>query len=126
HRSILNCPYGWCAITALGHFDHRCGRHIILWELKLFIQFSHAATIFIPSATITHSNIPPAEGDSHISFMQFFAGGILRWVDNGFQTEKEMAKADPSAYAAMKAQKAMRWEMGLGLLSTLNEVLEPV
>ncbi|PBK61323.1 hypothetical protein ARMSODRAFT_855007, partial [Armillaria solidipes] len=89
HRDILNCPYGWCAITALGRFDHRRGGHIILWELKLFIQFPHAATIFIPSATITHSNIPPAEGDSRISFTQFFAGGILRWVGNGFRTEKE-------------------------------------
>lgn len=26
-------------------------------------------------------------------------------MDNGFQTEKEMAKADPSAYAAMRAWK---------------------
>ncbi|KAK0186226.1 hypothetical protein F5146DRAFT_936945, partial [Armillaria mellea] len=106
HHDILNCPYGWCTITALGRFDHRHGGHIILWELKLFIQFPHAATIFIPSATITHSNIPPAEGDSRISFMQFFAGGILRWMDNGFCTEKEMAHADPTAYAEMVARKA--------------------
>ncbi|PBK80517.1 hypothetical protein ARMGADRAFT_878972, partial [Armillaria gallica] len=89
HRDILNCPYGWCAITALGRFDHRRGAHIILWELKLFIQFPHAATIFIPSATITHSNTPPAEGEGRISFTQFLAGGILCWVDNGFRTEKE-------------------------------------
>ncbi|KAK0187164.1 hypothetical protein F5146DRAFT_1105028 [Armillaria mellea] len=90
----------------LGHFDHRHGRHIILWELKLFIQFSHAATIFIPSAIITHSNIPPTEGDSRISFMQFFAGGILHWVDNGFCMEKEMAYADPTAYAEMPECRA--------------------
>ncbi|PBK61848.1 hypothetical protein ARMSODRAFT_864955, partial [Armillaria solidipes] len=89
HRDILNCPYGWCAITALGRFDHTRGAHLILWELKLFIQFPHAATIFIPSATLTHSNTPPVEGDSRTSFTQFLAGGILRWVDNGFRTEKE-------------------------------------
>ncbi|KAK0194914.1 hypothetical protein F5146DRAFT_1132340 [Armillaria mellea] len=114
HHDILNCPYGWCAITALGRFDHRQGRHLILWELKLFIQFPHALTIFIPSATITHSNIPPAKG------------GILCWVDNGFWTEKEMKKADPAAYAAMMARKSMCWEMGLGLLSKLEEVLDMV
>ncbi|PBK98646.1 hypothetical protein ARMGADRAFT_909911, partial [Armillaria gallica] len=122
HRDILNCPYGWCAITALGRFDHRRGAHIILWELKLFIQFPHAATIFIPSATITHSNTPPAEGEGRISFTQFLAGGILRWVDNGFRTEKEMLAQDPAAHATMKQQKSKRWEMGLGLLSKLEEI----
>ncbi|KAK0187166.1 hypothetical protein F5146DRAFT_1209470 [Armillaria mellea] len=119
HRDILNCPYGWCAITALGG-------HLVLWKLKLFIQFPHASTIFILSATITHSNILPAKGDSRTSFTQFFAGGILRWVDNGFRTEKEMKKADPATYAAMMAQKSMRWKMGLGLLSKLEEVLDAV
>ncbi|KAK0197885.1 hypothetical protein F5146DRAFT_921776, partial [Armillaria mellea] len=103
HCDILNCPYGWCALTALGHFDHWQDRHLILWELKLFIQFPHALAIFIPSATITHSNILPAKGDSHTSFTQFFAEGILHWVDNGFWTEKEMKKADSAAYAAMMA-----------------------
>ncbi len=126
HRDILNCPYGWCAITALGRFDHTRGAHLILWELKLFIQFPHAATIFIPSATLTHSNTPPAEGDSRTSFTQFLAGGILRWVDNGFRTEKEMARQDLAAYANMQKGKASWWEMGLGLLSTLGEILEPV
>ncbi|KAK0229654.1 hypothetical protein EDD85DRAFT_923151 [Armillaria nabsnona] len=118
HCDILNCPYGLCTITALGG-------HIILWELKVFIQFPHAATIFIPSATITHSNIPPAEGNSHISFTQFFAGGILHWVDNGFWTEKELANVDPAAYVEMVAHKATCWKMGLGLLSQLDEILEP-
>ncbi|KAK0482950.1 hypothetical protein EDD18DRAFT_1084577, partial [Armillaria luteobubalina] len=126
HRDILNCPYGWCAITALGRFDHRQGAHLILWELKLFIQFPHGTTIFVPSATITHSNTAPAQGDSRTSFTQFLAGGILRWVDNGFRTEKEMARQDPAAYAEMLKHKGKRWQMGLGLLSTLDEILEPV
>ncbi|KAK0217789.1 hypothetical protein IW262DRAFT_1275064, partial [Armillaria fumosa] len=126
HCDILNCPYGWCAITALGRFDHRRGAHLILWELKLFIQFPHGATIFIPSATITHSNTAPAEGDSRTSFTQFLAGGILRWVDNGFRTEKEMARQDPAAYAEMQKHKGTRWQMGLGLLSMLDEILEPI
>ncbi|KAK0503914.1 hypothetical protein EDD18DRAFT_1305724 [Armillaria luteobubalina] len=126
HRDILNCPYGWCAITALGRFDHRRGAHLILWELKLFIQFPHGATIFIPSATITHSNTAPVQGDSRSSFTQFLAGGILRWVDNGFRTEKEMARQDPAAYAEMLKRKGKHWQMGLSLLSTLDEILEPV
>ncbi|KAK0473654.1 hypothetical protein EDD18DRAFT_1092003, partial [Armillaria luteobubalina] len=126
HHNILNCPYGWCAITALGHFDHCWGAHLILWELKLFIQFPHGATIFIPSATIMHSNTAPVQGDSCSSFTQFLASGILQWVDNGFQTEKEMARQDPAAYTEMLKCKGKRWQMGLSLLSTLDEILELV
>ncbi|KAK0502400.1 hypothetical protein EDD18DRAFT_1065079, partial [Armillaria luteobubalina] len=126
HHDILNCPYRWCAITALGHFDHHRGVHLILWELKLFIQFPHGATIFIPSATIMYSNTAPVQGDSHSSFMQFLASGILWWVDNGFRTEKEMARQDPAAYAEMLKCKGKHRQMGLSLLSTLDEILELV
>ncbi|KAK0191924.1 hypothetical protein F5146DRAFT_999182 [Armillaria mellea] len=31
HKDILNCPFGWCAITSLGQFDPTVG---VLWELK--------------------------------------------------------------------------------------------
>ncbi|KAH7867666.1 uncharacterized protein C8R40DRAFT_1178816 [Lentinula edodes] len=63
HRDHLNWPFGWCAITALGRFDPARSAQLILWELKLVIDFPHAATILIPSAVITHSNTPVAEGD---------------------------------------------------------------
>ncbi|KAI0043347.1 hypothetical protein FA95DRAFT_1469723, partial [Auriscalpium vulgare] len=39
HRDHLNVPYGWCAVTALGSYDHRRGGHLILWELGLVIEF---------------------------------------------------------------------------------------
>ncbi|KAK0184206.1 hypothetical protein F5146DRAFT_938860, partial [Armillaria mellea] len=63
HKDVLNCPFGWCAITALSQFDPTVGAHLILWELKMVIEFPHAATMFIPSTTITHSNIALAPGD---------------------------------------------------------------
>ncbi|PBK91252.1 hypothetical protein ARMGADRAFT_932861, partial [Armillaria gallica] len=106
HRDLMNCPYGLCAITALGCFDSKKGGHIVLWELKLIVEFPHTCTIMIPSAMIIHSNIPIAEGDSCSSFTQFLAGGLLCWVDNRFQMEKEMAKEDPTAFAAPKEFKA--------------------
>ncbi|KAF8174537.1 hypothetical protein BJ912DRAFT_931392 [Pholiota molesta] len=58
HRDTQNCPFGWCSITALGEFDHTQGGHLILDELKLIIEFPHAYIVFIPSATVTHYNIP--------------------------------------------------------------------
>ncbi|KAF7288197.1 hypothetical protein HMN09_01419100 [Mycena chlorophos] len=39
HRDVLNLPFGWCAITALGDFDHTKGGHLVLWDLKLVVQF---------------------------------------------------------------------------------------
>ncbi|KAK0429560.1 hypothetical protein EV421DRAFT_1659211, partial [Armillaria borealis] len=84
HEDVLNYPFGWCAITALGRFDSTTGAHLVLWELRMIIEFPHTATVFILSATITHSNIAPATGDQWLLFTQFCAEGLLRWVDNGF------------------------------------------
>ncbi|KAJ3966393.1 hypothetical protein EV361DRAFT_774759, partial [Lentinula raphanica] len=90
HRDFLNWPFGWCAITALGNFNPSRSGQLILWELKLVIDFPHAATVLIPSAVITHSNTPLAEEDTRMSFTQYTAGPIFRWVENGCMTEKEL------------------------------------
>ncbi|TDL13852.1 hypothetical protein BD410DRAFT_817258 [Rickenella mellea] len=58
HVDELNMPYRWCAITALGDFDPARGGHLVLWDLKMIIEFPAGSTILIPSATIRHSNIP--------------------------------------------------------------------
>ncbi|KAJ3729630.1 hypothetical protein C8R42DRAFT_570002, partial [Lentinula raphanica] len=68
HCDSLNWPFGWCAITALGEFDPTRSGQLILWELKLVIDFPAAATVLIPSAVITHSNTPIAVGDTRMSF----------------------------------------------------------
>jgi hypothetical protein len=124
HRDRLNCPFGWCAIQALGHFDPKLGGHLVLWELKLVIEFPPGSLVLIPSATITHSNVPVQAGDSRVSFTQYCAGGLFRYVDNGFRTEAELAAANPGAYARMLEMKKTRWQIGLGLFSTLDDLLE--
>ncbi|PBK75394.1 hypothetical protein ARMSODRAFT_1049561, partial [Armillaria solidipes] len=77
HQDCLNCPFGWCIITALGRFNSNCSGHIILWEMKMVIEFPHASTILIPSVIITHSNVPIANSDLHTSFMQFCSGNLF-------------------------------------------------
>ncbi|KAJ7243702.1 hypothetical protein C8J57DRAFT_1083566 [Mycena rebaudengoi] len=124
HRDMLNVPFGWCAIQAFGRFDPTKGGHLVLWELKMIIEFPPGATILLPSATISHSNIPVQAGDERVSFTQFTAGGLLRYVDNGFRTEKELVERDLKEYEWMSALKDTRWQMGLGLLSTVDELLE--
>jgi hypothetical protein len=120
----MNCPFGWCSIQALGDFDPKAGGHLILWDLKMVIEFPPGALILIPSSTLTHSNIPVQQGDSRASFTQYFGGGLLRYIDNGFRTEGELQRQDPAAFADMQCQKQMRWKMGLGLFSKVDELLQ--
>ncbi|KAJ7612356.1 hypothetical protein DFH06DRAFT_1015344, partial [Mycena polygramma] len=126
HRDVLNLPFGMCAVQALGDFDATKGGHLILWDLKLVIEFPAGSLILLPSATIAHSNVPVQPGDRRASFTQYTAGGIIRYVDNGFRTEKELAEEDPEEYEQLCQLKGTRWEMGLGLLSTVDELLESI
>ncbi|KAJ7803236.1 hypothetical protein B0H14DRAFT_3487658 [Mycena olivaceomarginata] len=86
HRDVLNLVFGWCAIQALGKFGATKGGHLVLWDLKLVVEFPAGALILLPSATIAHSNVPVQNGEERISFTQFSASGIFRYVDNGCQT----------------------------------------
>ncbi|KAJ6471857.1 hypothetical protein DFH09DRAFT_941408 [Mycena vulgaris] len=123
HRDVQNLPFGWCAVQAAGDLDATRGGHLILWDLKLVVEFPHGALILLPSATIAHSNVPVAADETRISFTQFTAGGLFRFVDNGLQTEWQLEARDGAEYERVIAAKGARWAMGLGLLSTLDELL---
>ncbi|KAJ7050760.1 hypothetical protein C8F01DRAFT_1000102, partial [Mycena amicta] len=124
HRDVLNLPFGWCAIQAAGPFDPTQSAHLILHHLKLFIEFPPGALILIPSATLSHANVPVQQGDERASFTQFTAGGLFRFVDNGFRTEAEFEAEDPEGFAEVMAAKEARWKMGLGLWSTIDELAD--
>ncbi|KAJ7736988.1 hypothetical protein DFH07DRAFT_966678 [Mycena maculata] len=123
HRDVLNLAFGWCTVNALGEFDATTGGHLVLEDLKLVVEFPHSALILLPSATVAHSNVPVQPGEERVSFTQFTPGGIFRFVDNGGQTVDELAERNPSEYDRIMARKAARWEEGLSLLSTLDELL---
>ncbi|KAK7018815.1 hypothetical protein VNI00_017510 [Paramarasmius palmivorus] len=124
HRDFFNWAFGWCFITALGRFDPSRSGQMILWELKLVVDFPHAATIAIPSAVITHGNTPVAGGDQRVSFTQYSAGPIFRWVENGFRTERQFEEEDPAAFSDMIARKPMAYKERLPLYSTLDELTQ--
>ena len=44
------------------------------------------ATVLIPSAILSHSNVEIGENERQYSVVQCAAGGLFRWVDNGFRT----------------------------------------
>ncbi|PBK60382.1 hypothetical protein ARMSODRAFT_990951 [Armillaria solidipes] len=87
--NFANLPFGWCAITTLGRFDPRFGGHLVLWDLKLVLDFPPGSTILIPSAILRHSNTTIGRSERRYSFMQYTMGGLFRWVDCGFQTSEE-------------------------------------
>ena len=87
HRDHANLPYGWCSITALGDFDPKKGGHLVLWDLKLVVEFPPGSTVLIPSAAISHFNTPIFRGESRSSFTQYSAGGLFHWVAHGHQQD---------------------------------------
>ncbi|KAK7024474.1 hypothetical protein VNI00_016271 [Paramarasmius palmivorus] len=123
HQDQQNLPLGWCAITALGRFDPTQSARLILWELKLVIDFPPGSTILIPSAVITHSNTRIAEGDERTSITQYTAGAIFRWVDAGCKTDKALKAHDVDAWKEHERKKGAPVSERLGIFSRVNEVL---
>lgn len=92
HKDLLNLPWGWCAVTSLGTFDHTKGGHIVLWELKMVVQFPPHSTIFIPSAIITHSNTAIFPEERRSSITQHNSEGLFRWVAYDCSLKEERPK----------------------------------
>ncbi|KAL1937101.1 hypothetical protein VTO73DRAFT_15106 [Trametes versicolor] len=118
HRDNLNLPWGWCAITAIGSFNPHEGGHLVLWELRMVIEFPPGATVLIPSAIITHGNTSVADTERRYSFTQYSAGGIFRWVDCGYQAVKALPKMRGSE---AERRGAERWKDGVEMMSMWSE-----
>lgn len=123
HVDSNNLPFGICAITALGDFDPTLGGHLVLWDMKLVIEFPPGATILIPSATIRHSNVRIQPHETRYSVTQYAAGGLFRWVDRGFKSEKSAA----ARWSKKRKRKELeigkqRRREGISLFSTIEEL----
>ncbi|KAJ7082459.1 hypothetical protein B0H15DRAFT_803272 [Mycena belliarum] len=117
HRDVQNLAFGWCAVQSLGRFAPEHGGHLVLWDLMLVIEFPPGSTILLPSATISHSNLPVdvKAGEERASFTQYTPGALLRFIDNGFRTEAQFAKEDPAGYAQMCELKDSRCAAGVAI-----------
>ncbi|KAJ7779944.1 hypothetical protein B0H16DRAFT_1830502 [Mycena metata] len=123
HLDFGNLSWGWCAITALGWFDPDLGGHLILWDLKLVIRFPPGSTILIPSAIICHSNVPIRPHEKRFSFTQYTAGGLFRWIRNGFQTDEAFENTATKEEKRERAEEAKtRWEKGVAMYSTVDSL----
>lgn len=125
HKDNKNLPYGWCALVALGRYNYKLGGHLILWDLKLVIEFPPGCTILLPSAVLSHGNTTVADGEHRYSFAMYTAGGIFRWVEYGFMSAESFWDSfanDPVGRAAAEKKESERASRGLAMFSTLEEL----
>lgn len=122
HTDAGNAAYFWCPITALGKYDPTKGGHLILPDLRAVIEFPPGSTILIPSGIMRHGNTPIQDGESRLSFIQYSAGGLIRWVNHGFRTEEKLRTDDPEAWKEMQLNKGARAAWALGLFSNYDEL----
>ena len=96
HKDSHNLSWGWCAVTSLGNFDHTKGGHLVLWDLKLAVEFPAFSTIFLPSAILKHSNTAIQPGEKRSSVTQYNSEGLFRWVahDNSLKGDREKSGKD--------------------------------
>ncbi|KAK7039293.1 hypothetical protein VNI00_010198 [Paramarasmius palmivorus] len=115
HTDFGNRPDGFCGVTALsptqGGYDYKKGGHMILWDLRVVIEFPPGATILLLSAVLRHSNVAIAHNERRFSFTQYTSGGLFRWVERGFRMEKDFwASLSTDEVKKEKEQDKVRWK----------------
>ena len=96
---------------------------MILWDLGLVIRFPPGSTILIPSALLTHSNVPIQPGEERYSIIQYSSSGLFCWVYNGFQSDKDfMATATPEMKKKREEDRKARWGNGLQMFSIWDDL----
>jgi hypothetical protein len=121
HLDLANLPQSWCSVTPVGSFDAKWGGHLVIKDLRLVVDFPSGSTILLPSALFMHSNTPVFGKDEvQYSIVQYAAGGLFRWVDNGHKTDAAVSKENPDQ---CKRNKEQRRQEALGSFTKLSELL---
>ncbi|KAJ7789646.1 hypothetical protein B0H14DRAFT_2397268, partial [Mycena olivaceomarginata] len=96
---------GMCLISALGNFNPDHGGHLVCWDYDLIIRFPPGCSILIPSAVVTHSNTPIQDGEERFSLIQYSAGGLFRWIANGFCSDLDWQASAASEDLARREEE---------------------
>lgn len=122
HKDHGNLADGLCWIMACGNFNHKLGGHLILWELGLVVEFPRGSSVLLPSAVVTHENVPIQEDEIRTSITQYAAGGLFRWVEYGFRTEEVLEAEDPDLFERLMAERPHRWKESVALFSAVDSL----
>jgi hypothetical protein len=123
HLDEKNLAQGWCSITALGEFNPDLGGHLVLWDFGLVIRFPPGSTILIPSALFLHSNTSIQPGESRNSIVQYAAGGLFRWAERGYMSEKDwLSQATKSALVKEKERRELCWAKAASMFTRVEDL----
>lgn len=122
HCDYKNKANGWLAVTAVGKFNPEKGGHLILRDFGLVIEFPPGSTILFPSAIVQHGNVPIRPGETRMSITQFAAGGLFRYADYGYRTERVLREQDPNLWQTIYRQRIHSWDNVVRLYSHVNEL----
>ncbi|KAJ8085573.1 hypothetical protein PM082_004391 [Marasmius tenuissimus] len=99
---------------ALGRFNPNRSARLVLWELKLIIDF--------PSGQLSSFH-PPSSLIQTPESLKYTAGAIFCWAKNRGMTEGELKEFDLNAWLEMKDHKKGAASEYIQLYSTLEELL---
>ncbi|KAJ3818581.1 hypothetical protein F5880DRAFT_1491145 [Lentinula raphanica] len=117
HQDYFNILFAMCCVFCVGAFDSTRGGHLIAWEFGIVTELPPGSAVFLPSAWVTHANIPIAPHERRSSIAFFMSLGLARWYQNGYMSDKTFQElAEPSQIQAWKDARSKLWEAGLEML----------
>ena len=124
HRDHLNLAFGICLDWVLGRFDHRKGGHLVLHEARRILQLAPGRVVLFPSASITHENIPIADGETRYSVTGYAAGGFWRFIRQRFMPRDDWASQFPAEakHHESIAEELRRWKAGCRMFKTIADL----
>lgn len=120
HTDKGNNRCGWCAILPGGKFNPKLGGHLVLEDAGVVLEFGPGDVALIPSAVITHYNLPLQEGEDRFSIVGYSAGMLFRHAL--LQTSAFLGKTKAQQEALLAATVGERLEAGWSAYSTLSEL----
>lgn len=121
HLDMLNNPFGMCAVTSAGKFNHELGGHIYIDHIKVICEFPSGSSVLLLSGACDHGNTPIAKGETRYSMTQYAAGALFRWAAYGYQSASSLL-AQEGGEATKQAIDKERATLGIGLLSKVDEL----
>lgn len=119
HADTGNLAAGGCPVTSGGDYNPKLGGHMVLFSLGIAVEFPPGSTIIIPSSTLPHGNTAIQPGETRVSFTQYCAGGLHRWVEYGYQSVKSCTK---EIRERMASETSSRWLVALNRFSKVDEL----
>lgn len=117
HFDSKNKGNGIVSVCSLGEFDHSKGGHLVFLTLKMFVQFPSGSMVLFPSAIVEHANTPIAANETRMSFTQWMAGGLFRWIDYDFQLMGDCARRNPTLHKELALGRKHAWKYALETFS---------